>query len=186
MLLERLKTKRILGLISLAMLICSSGQATDRYRSKLGIDMRGVRTNQLSDIGWLVGAKAVQYIGKSKAYWGITGFWGSPSGQSPGDDYMFYGGLNLGFEGRFTKNLLYDFNLTAGYGQGNFRSANIGQSSFFVLEPNFGTGFYLGLGWRILFNVGYINMANAPNFSGVVLGFRLEIATETVTKPYER
>lgn len=150
------------------------------YRSKLGIDIRGLKTNAQSRLGWLGGVSMARFLGSSNASIGLAGYFGTPQGGNPSDERLWYAGVTLGYDGRMSKVFIWQTCVLVGAGSGKFSSGT--QQSYYTIEPTAGIGFALGGGIRLTVNTSYIHLTDAPSFSGTSFGFRLEYKTQTQIK----
>lgn len=80
----------------------------------------------------------------------------------------------VGYDGKLGKNSVFELGLLVGYGEGEIRSIGPRVRSYYVVEPSFGAGFSLGMGWRLTLSAGYLYMNGASRFSGGIVGFRLD------------
>jgi hypothetical protein len=172
----------IIVLLIAQALICSPSFADDSYRSKYGLDIKGFKSNLFKDVGWLGGLRYARYIGTSQVHIGLAGFYGSPRGDNPAVQYLYYGGLTLGADGRWGKIGVFEFGLVLGYGQGEIKTMGLKKESAYVVEPTASAGFALGLGWRLNFSVGYVHMNGSRYFSGSTFGIRLDNRGGTAIK----
>lgn len=167
-------------LLVLSVIFIRPASGDTSYRSKLGIDLRGVKPNLQREMGWVAGIRTARFIGTSNAYFGAAGYYGSPQGGDPKENNTWYAGLTLGYDGRLGKTGIYEVGILAGMGAGKAR--NLEQTSYYVVEPSLQAGFHLGGGFRITAGVSYVHMTNAAVFSGPTFGFRIEYKTQTVVK----
>ena len=160
--------------------------ADSNYRSRIGFDFRGVKLLQQNGVGWVSGMELGRYLGTSNVYYGIGAKYGAPTGDSPSDENLYYGGVNLGFDGRMSKVFIYDLAIMGGYGAGKITRLNQNQTSYYVIEPSAGIGFALGGGCRLKFEFGYTYMTNAPSFTGATFGFRIDFRSATQVKDIKK
>ena len=171
----------ILGLF-LSLFAQTSALADSRYRSKLSLDVAGFKANPENSIGWLTGLRWGQFLGDSQVYWGLGAFFGSPTGKAISEEYLTFGGLQLGWELAASKKSFFEFDILLGYGQGEFKNLGVKQNSYYVVQPGAAFGFRLGQGWKALFTAHYLHMSDARDFSGPSIGIRLEFKSLRTTK----
>lgn len=174
--------RKILFLITVLLSVGTSTFADTQFRSKLGFEFRGIKIPQQSGVGWLAGLQTGRYLGTSNVYYGLSGFFGTPTGDSIANENVFYGGFILGKDGRISKIFISDLNILLGYGGGRRSSLNQNDLSYYVVEPTAGIGFALGGGCRLKFEVGYTYMTNTPNFSGYTFGIRVDFRSAVQSK----
>jgi hypothetical protein len=173
------------NLIVIAGLLFSIGSpvlADGPYRSKLGVDLEGFKTNPGESVGWLTGLRWARYLGDSQAYWGLGAFFGTPNGKALTEEYVTFGGLQFGWELPVSKKVVFEWDLLLGYGQGEIKGIALKQNSYYVAQPGMAVGFRLGQGWKALFTAHYLHMADAKDFSGPSFGFRLEFKSQSNSK----
>lgn len=178
----RLKPFKAFWLLATCFFLSSPSLADSRFRSKLGLDIAGFKPNTGSSIGWLTGLRWGQFLGDSQVYWGLSAFYGSPSGKAITEEYLTFGGLQLGWEFQASKRSFFELDVLVGAGQGEFKNLGIKQNSYYVAKPGIAFGFRLGQGWKVLFTTSYLHMSNARDFSGPTLGFRLEFKSVSTSK----
>jgi len=166
-------------------IFCVSALARDDYRSKVGVEIKGLKTNLSNECGWIAGLKLGRFLGKSNVHVGIGGYYGSPTGGRIDDENLYFAGFLFGYDGRLLKTLLFETSILFGYGRGIIKAKGVDETSYFVTEPNIGFGFGLGKGWRFLFVASYQYLSRANHFSGVSFGLKIDERTETVIKPSE-
>ncbi len=163
--------------------VVSSHAKADNYRSKLGFDFKALRTLHKSEVGWLAGGKLGWFLGKSDAYVGIGANFGTPTGGNPSSERIYNLGCYIGYDGKFNRTGVWELSVFVGYGQGKL--AGTEETSYYVVEPSYGAGFALGLGWRLLFTTSYLHMSRTNHFSGVSFGIRLDRRYDTTVKPLD-
>ena len=154
--------------------------ADTSFRSKIGIDLRGIKPNLQNEMGWLAGVRTARFIGTSNAHIGLAGYFGSPQGGDPKINNSWHSGLTLGYDGKLGKTMTWEIGFLGGLGAG--KAPNLEQTSYYVVEPSIGAGFQLGGGFRMTANASYIHMTSAAVFSGPSFGFRIEYKTQTTSK----
>lgn len=154
------------------------------YRSKLGFDLRALKTNTDSNIGWLAGLRAARFFGTSQVFMGAAASFGAPTGRSNSDEYLYYGGITVGVDGRFNRRMTFELSFISGYGEGKFiqREPAIVQTSHFVFEPSASVGVILGGGWRLSFATSYLHLPEASSFCGPTVGLRFEHRSQTAIR----
>ena len=179
-----MRTQSIHSVIFLAAILCLPALGNYQYRSKLGFELKGFKTNNNKHIGWMSGLRGARYFGNSQVYYGATAHFGVPNGARPSGDHFYHGGLVIGFEEKFTRRSFLEVAFMGGYGRGRFKIDvdDLHQTSYFVFEPSVSIGVGLGKGWRGNFAISYIYANDAPHFSGVTFGFRFEHKVETKVK----
>jgi hypothetical protein len=175
--------RQMICLVLLSMNIGSTLEAADGFRGKAGFDIKGFKSNDQQDMGWLVGGRWAGYFGTSQVYMGLAAYFGVPRGLSVTQEKMYYGGVILGVDANLTKVSVFEANLLLGYGEGQMDNLGISERSHYVVEPGLGLGFQLGGGWRLTFSGSYLHMANAKNFSGPTVGFRFQFRSTATRKP---
>ncbi len=179
-----MKARYSIRFLVLAALALAAPKATaDNYRSKLGFDFKGLRTLHNSEVGWVAGMKWGWFLGKSDVYIGFGGQFGTPTGGNPADERIYNLGGFFGYDGKFNRTGVWELSIFVGYGQGKL--AGTQETSYYVVEPSFGAGFALGLGWRILFTGSYLHMSRTNQFSGITMGIRLDRRYDTTVKPLD-
>lgn len=166
--------------------VCTSVQAevSGGSRGKLGLDLKGFKSNLLNKVGWIGGLRAAHFFGTSQFYMGVAAYFGTPTGNTIAREKMYYGGITMGLDGRLSKVFIYEIGLLGGYGEGQIDELSMDENSYYVVEPSIGVGFSLGLGWRIIFSGSYIHMARAPYLSGPTFGIRLDYKSITQVKDF--
>lgn len=159
-----------------------NAHADSRYRSKLGLDVTAFKPNPGNNIGWLTGLRWGQFLGDSQVYWGLGAFYGTPNGRALTEEYLTFGGLQLGWELAASKRSFFEFDILLGYGQGELKNLGIKQHSYYVAQPGAAFGFRLGQGWKALFTAHYLHMSDARDFSGPSIGLRLEFKSISSSK----
>ncbi len=154
------------------------------YRSKLGVDLRAIRTNPDNNVGWMAGLRAARFFGTSHVFLGLAGSYGAPTGDSVSEQYLYYGGLTIGYDGRLSRLFTYECSIITGYGEGRFklREPETLEKSYFVFEPTVSLGFGLGGGWRLSMSTSYLHLPDASHFSGLAMGLRFEHRTSTAIR----
>lgn len=154
------------------------------YRSKLGFDLRTLKTKVDSNMGWLLGFRAARFFGRSNVFMGAAGSYGAPTGDPLGEQSLYYGGLTVGYDGRLSRFFTYEVSFITGYGRGKFkmRDPEVEERSHFVFEPSGSIGVGLGGGWRLSFAVSYLHLPDAANFSGPTIGLRFEHRSVTAIR----
>lgn len=176
-------TFHILWILGLALnLMVQTAHADSRYRSKLGIDVSALKPNPANSIGWLTGLRWGRFLGDSQVYWGLGAFFGSPNGKAITEEYLTFGGLQIGWELAASKRSFFEFDILLGYGQGEFKNLGVKQNSYYVAQPGAAFGFRLGEGWKALFTAHYLHMSDAKDFSGPSIGIRLEFKSLSSSK----
>ncbi|MBI1861732.1 MAG: hypothetical protein HYR96_12520 [Deltaproteobacteria bacterium] len=177
-------TKFIPLLAILLMASAAFGEIGYNYRSKLGFDMRALKTNGDSNVGWLVGLRATRFFGNSLVFMGLAGSYGAPTGRSNAEEYLYYGGVTVGVDGKIGKKLTFELSFLSGYGEGHFlkRDPATVQISHFVFEPSASIGIGLGGGWRLSFATSYLHLPEAPDFCGPTIGLRFEHRSSTAIR----
>lgn len=178
---------RVVGKLILLALVVSSWARAEigyNYRSKLGFDLRALKTNVDDNMGWLIGFRAARFFGKSNVFMGAAASYGAPTGDPLGEQYLYYGGVTVGYDGRLSRIFTYEFSFIGGYGQGKFkmREPELLEKSHFVFEPAGSVGIALGGGWRLSFSVAYLHLPDAVHFSGATLGLRFEHRSTTAIR----
>ncbi|NBX83065.1 hypothetical protein EBQ90_08260 [bacterium] len=166
----------------MASLNSGTALADDRYRTKLSLDVSAFKPNLQETIGWLTGLRWARYFGDSQLYWGFGAYYGTPRGKALTDEYLTFGGIQLGWELLNSKKTLFEFDLLIGYGQGEIQSIGLSQKSYYVAQPGAAFGFRLGQGWKALFTAQYVHMSDAKDFSGPSFGVRLEFKSMSSSK----
>jgi hypothetical protein len=161
----------------------SPAARADSYRSKLGFDFKVLRTLNSTEVGWLAGVRTGRFLGKSDFYVGLGASFGTPTGGNPSLENLFNVGAMFGYDGKYNRIAIYEMSLFVGYGRGKI--SGVEETSYYVLEPSFGSGFALGLGWRVLFTASYLHMSRTTNFSGFSFGLRLDRRYDTTVKPLD-
>jgi hypothetical protein len=173
----------LLSLGSLAVAEPGGGGASGGgYRSKYGFDVKAFKPNPMNGVGWIGGIRTGRFLGTSNVHVSLNGFYGTPTGGNPSDEFLYYGGLGLGYDFRMSKVFLAELGIIVGYGYGKSRTLNVAQTSYYLVEPSFGMGFGLGNGWRLIFSASYVHMTQAKEFSGATFGIRIDFKTQTITK----
>ncbi len=178
-------TKRVtfwLGILTALSLAGPTARA-DSYRSKLGFDFKGLKTLRAPEIGWIAGVKWGWFLGKSDAYIGFGANFGTPTGGNPASESLYNLGVYLGYDGKYSRVGVWELSTFVGYGQGKL--AGLQETSYYVVEPSFGSGFALGLGWRLLFTTSYLHMSRTTQLSGFSFGIRLDRRYDTTIKPLD-
>jgi hypothetical protein len=170
-------------LLLLSLAAAGARAENSNYRSKVGFDFKALRTLDNADVGWLAGLRFSRFLGKSNVHVGFGGSFGTPTGGNPSQENLFNVGVSVGYDGKYGRVGVWELGLFAGYGQGKLSGAT--QTSYYVVEPSFGSGFALGLGWRVLFTASYLHMSRTSNFSGFSLGIRLDRRYDTTVKPVD-
>lgn len=170
-----------MALITLVGLGSASARG-DNYRSKLGFDFKALRTLHQADIGWLAGIRGARFLGKSDAYVGLSASFGTPTGGNPSLENLYNIGAMVGYDGKYSRTGVYELSAFVGFGRGKLAGE---ETSYYVLEPSFGSGFALGLGWRLLFTASYLHMSHTTQFSGFTMGIRLDRRYDTTIKPLD-
>lgn len=178
----KLRTYIYVILLSVSSLALAERGSGGGYRSKYGFDFKAYKPNIQNGVGWIGGMRTGRYLGTSNVHVTLNGFYGTPTGQNPSDEFLYYGGLGLGYDFRMSKVFLAEFGIVVGYGQGKSSTLNVDKTSYYVIEPNFGMGFALGNGWRLIFSASYIHMTSVREFSGATFGVRIDFQTETITR----
>lgn len=178
-------SKRFTSYLGLLLLLslASPRAWSDSYRSKLGFDFKALRTLHNPQVGWMAGAKWGWFLGKSDAYIGFGAHFGTPTGGNPADERIYNIGGLIGYDGKFSRIGVWELSVFVGYGQGKL--AGTQETSYYVVEPSYGAGFALGLGWRLLFTTSYLHMSRTNSFSGFSLGIRLDRRYDTTVKPLD-
>lgn len=169
-------------ILLIASLNTGTAFADDRYRTKLSLDVSAFKPNLQETIGWLTGLRWARYFGDSQLYWGFGAYYGTPRGKALTDEYLTFGGIQLGWELLNSKRTLFEFDLLIGYGQGEIESIGLSQKSYYVAQPGVAFGFRLGQGWKALFTAQYVHMSDAKDFSGPSFGVRLEFKSMSSSK----
>lgn len=155
---------------------------SNEYRSKYGFNFSAYKPNTMGNVGWNGGMRTGRYIGTSNVYVDLSAYYGTPTGNNPSEEYLYYGGLGLGYDFRISKVFIGEIGMLVGYGFGKSRELNILETSYYVAQPSMGAGFSLGNGWRLIFAASYIHMNRAQNFSGGTFGVRIDFKSQTVVK----
>jgi hypothetical protein len=177
---------RIITLVILAAVYAGVGRAEIgmNYRSKLGFDLKALKTNQDREMGWLGGIRAARFFGTSNVFMGVTGFFGAPTGDGVDEQYMAYGGLLVGMDGRMSRTFTFEVSFASGIGEGKFKARDpmVYEKSHFVFEPSASVGVGLDGGWRLSFAVSYLHLPDANHFSGPTMGLRFEHRSSTAIR----
>ena len=137
--------------------------------------------NANDNLGDMLGFRTGIYPGNSDFSLGVEGYAGaSKTAQISSRNYVYYGGLTLGFDKKIGSAFYYELGLLAGYGEASLGERASGKSS--VLEPTIAIGFILGGGWRLGFRGGYIHAPSANGVSGFNFGLRLERKSLTTSR----
>ena len=174
---------RLIYIALALLLIPTQGFARDDYRSKLGFEIKGLKTNRHPTPGWLAGINWARFIGKSDAHAGLSGYYGTPTGNDPKLESIWFVGGTVGYDGKFSRTDVFELKLLVGYGQAKLDGTEA--TSYFTVEPSLGYGFALGKGYRLLITASYIHQNRANQFSGLTFGFRFDRKTETTVKHVE-
>lgn len=164
--------KRLLVVFALISAFSSSYADSFGDRSKWGLSVDRLQNGNSGEYGILLGFKQAGYFSNSNVYAGYEIHAGTDRGQSPGQDNLTYGGINLGFDGSYYKAISYDFGMLVGYGFGNIARYAV-SSQGAALQPSVSMGLVLINGFRASFSASYLYMPGTP-FSTPVYGIRLE------------
>lgn len=141
----------------------------DESKSKIGIQVEGLGSQDTFVKGFMVGGHFNQYFSNSWSL-GLEMNVGSPSGLRLENDNLAYGGATIGYDKVFGRIFHYEANLFVGYGFGSY-----GKSA--VVKPDVGAGLVIVDGYRAIFSVGFIYMPDMPQTTGVIFGIKLDRKT---------